>query len=77
MQSQSKSNQAFGINYNLILKSTCKEQNAKNKIILKMKNIVVRLTLPYFKTYSKATVIKTLWHWPKDKHLTQWNRIEG
>ena len=74
MQSQSKSNHIFDINYNLILKSTW---NAKTKTISKKKNIVVELILSYFKTYNKATVIKTLWHWPKDRYLTQWNRIES
>ena len=36
------------------------------KIILKKKK-VRRLTLPYFKTSNKASGIKTIWYWHKDR----------
>ena len=67
--------QRVGTNHLKICVESEKTPNSQGSI--KKKTRAGGITMPDFRLYHKAVVIKAVWYWHKNRHIDQWNRIEN
>ena len=76
-QSQWKSQRLFCRNWQAGPKFMWKFKDLEVPKETLKRNKVGALSISDFRTYYKPSKIKTVWYWPKDRQIDQWNRIKS